>query len=97
MGSERKQPAREVLLVNQAGPQGTREGNGQLGALVVRHFAGCETQRGLIVSIERRLYTIRLRLRSLFRRDRVESELDEELAYHIDRQIQEGVREGLSP
>ena len=37
-----------------------------------------------------------LRLRSLFRREQVEHELDEELQYHLDRQIEEGVRSGLT-
>lgn len=35
--------------------------------------------------LERWIYTIPLRLRSLFRRDRVEQELDEELRYHLER------------
>ncbi len=35
--------------------------------------------------VERWRYTIPLRLRSLFRRDRVESELDEELRFHVER------------
>jgi putative ABC transport system permease protein len=40
---------------------------------------------------------LRLRLRSLFRRTRVEHELDEELQYHLDRQIEEGLARGLAP
>jgi hypothetical protein len=39
----------------------------------------------------------RLRLRSLLSRGRVERELDEELRYHLDRQIEEGVSAGMSP
>ena len=42
-------------------------------------------------------YTLPLRLRSLFRRDQVERELDEELRYHIDRQIEENIARGLTP
>jgi predicted permease len=38
-----------------------------------------------------------LRLRSLVRRGRVESELDEELQFHLERKIEEGVAGGLSP
>jgi macrolide transport system ATP-binding/permease protein len=34
------------------------------------------------------LYTIPLRLRSLLRRSQVERELDEELNYHIERQVE---------
>ncbi|HET8924998.1 MAG TPA: ABC transporter permease [Candidatus Acidoferrum sp.] len=43
------------------------------------------------------LYTIPLRFRSLFRRRRVEQELDEELQYHLERKIEEGIAKGLSP
>src|SRR5215475_5731298 len=41
-------------------------------------------------------YTIPLRLRSLFRRSQVEQELDEELRYHVERQIEENVARGMS-
>ena len=43
------------------------------------------------------LKTLPLRLRSLFRRPRVEQELDEELRYHIDRQIEAHLENGLTP
>jgi macrolide transport system ATP-binding/permease protein len=43
------------------------------------------------------LYTIPLRLRSLFRRRHVEQELDEELQFHLERKIEEGIAHGLSP
>src|SRR5215475_15266268 len=42
-------------------------------------------------------YTVPLRLRSLFRRSQVEQELDEELRYHIDRQIEESIAKGMAP
>src|SRR5215510_192337 len=42
-------------------------------------------------------YTIPLRLRSLFRRARVEQELDEELCYHIDRKTEEHIAKGMTP
>jgi predicted permease len=41
-------------------------------------------------------YTVPLRLRSLFRRARVEQELDEELRYHIERQIEENISKGMT-
>lgn len=45
-----------------------------------------------------RLFTIAmLRLRSLFRRDDVERELNDELQYHVERQTEENVRQGMSP
>jgi predicted permease len=46
--------------------------------------------------LERWIYTVPLRLRSLLRRGRVEQELDEELGYHLERQIEENVARGMS-
>ena len=40
---------------------------------------------------------VRLRLRSLFRRDAVEAELQRELALHLDEQIDEYVATGMTP
>ena len=37
-----------------------------------------------------------IRLRALFRRDAVEGELDDELSFHYDQQIEKFVRSGLS-
>src|ERR1700741_5069671 len=42
-------------------------------------------------------YTVPLRLRSLFRRAKVEQELDKELRYHLDRQIEELIAKGMTP
>jgi predicted permease len=42
-------------------------------------------------------YTAPLRLRSLFRRAQVEQELDEELRYHLERQIEEHIARGMAP
>ena len=35
-------------------------------------------------------------LRSLFRRNRVEQELDEELRYHFDRQVEDNLAAGMT-
>jgi predicted permease len=43
------------------------------------------------------LYTIPLRLRSLFRHRHVEQELNEELQFHLAQKIEEGIAKGLSP
>lgn len=40
---------------------------------------------------------LRMRLRSLFRRARVERELDEELRYHLDRETDFNIAQGMSP
>ncbi len=42
-------------------------------------------------------FTVPLRLRSIFRHGRVESELDEELRFHLEQKTEEGIAEGLSP
>jgi predicted permease len=42
-------------------------------------------------------YALPLRLRSLFRRQRVEQDLDEELQYHLERKIEENIAQGLTP
>src|SRR5262249_2197568 len=42
-------------------------------------------------------YTLPLRLRSLFRRAQVEQELDEELRYHLERQIEQNLAKGMTP
>ena len=47
--------------------------------------------------VEHWLYTLPLRLRSLFRRRRVQQELDEELQYHLEQRIEDGVARGLTP
>ena len=46
--------------------------------------------------LEHWLYTVPLRLRSLFRRRRVEQELDEELRYHLEEAIRERTDSGMS-
>jgi putative ABC transport system permease protein len=45
---------------------------------------------------ERWIYSIPLRLRSLFRRDDVERELDEELQFHLEQKTQQYVAAGLA-
>lgn len=47
-------------------------------------------------SIDRALRKVALRLRSLVRRSRVEAELDEEMAYHLERQIELNIARGMS-
>src|ERR1044072_6625460 len=47
--------------------------------------------------IEHWWYTAPLRLRSLFRRRHVEQELDEELQFHLEKKIEDGIAAGLAP
>src|SRR6185437_16509396 len=47
--------------------------------------------------LEHWIYTVPLRLRALFHRNRLGSELDEELRDHLDRQIEFNLASGMSP
>ena len=47
--------------------------------------------------IEHWFFKLPLTLKSVFRRGRVESELDEELRFHLEHKIEEGIAEGLPP
>jgi putative ABC transport system permease protein len=49
------------------------------------------------MGVEHWIYSLPLRLRSLFHRRQVEAELDEELQYHLQQKIEEGIGQGLSP
>jgi predicted permease len=47
--------------------------------------------------VEHWFYTIPLRLRSIFRRNRMERELDEELQIHLEQSIRQGIAMGKTP
>jgi predicted permease len=49
------------------------------------------------MGFEHWLYSIPLKLRSLFRRNRVEQELDDELQYHFERKTEEFLGQGMTP
>lgn len=44
-----------------------------------------------------RFASLRVAVRSVFRRSRVEAELNEEVQYHLDRLIDQGLAAGLAP
>ena len=44
----------------------------------------------------RRIQTISHRIRSLFRKNKVEAELSDELRFHMDRQIAENIASGMT-
>jgi hypothetical protein len=46
--------------------------------------------------MSRRLDSLRLRLRALFRRARVENEMNDELAFHLEREIEKRLAAGMS-
>ena len=43
------------------------------------------------------IYTIPLRLRSLFRRREADQELDEELQYHVELRAEQNIAKGMTP
>src|SRR5215831_8617527 len=47
--------------------------------------------------MRRRSYKIRLRVRSLFRKSRVEQELSNEIRFHLEKLIEENVARGMTP
>src|SRR5712691_3028787 len=52
---------------------------------------------GLRMRLEHWLYTIPLRIRSLFRRSKVEQELDEELPLHLEQLMAQQIAAGKTP
>src|SRR5438876_8864164 len=83
-------PAGEVLFLDAAGPQETSERAGAMGAPVGRHRLSAPG--GLRM---RRFIRIQLWLRSLFRRNRVETETAEEFQFHLERLTEENRAAGM--
>src|SRR5262249_27354159 len=82
----------KVLLPHGFGAETTGKGVGKLGSAVDGHqHSG---PRGLVVRI---LDKVRLRLRSLFRRPTIDSELEAELRFHLDQLIEENISSGMPP
>jgi putative ABC transport system permease protein len=66
-------------------------------ALHILFRFACAKRKEDAMRFEHWIYTIPLRLRSLFRRRRVEQELDEELRYHLERKTEELLAQGMTP
>jgi hypothetical protein len=76
-----KQPARQILFTD----PGRKEAAGRrTGELWGQHDM-------------RTLDIVKLRLRSLFHKDRVDGELEEELKYHLEHQTQRNLEAGMPP
>src|SRR5689334_8266331 len=97
--ADREQPPRKVLRADAPGPPAARVGGRELAALVGRDLVPRAALGGLsnAMRLEHWRFTAPLRLRSIFRRGRVEDEMDEELRFHLEHKIEEGIAEGLSP
>src|SRR5207302_2437057 len=72
-----------------------RRGHRQLPAGAAR-FAR-RPDGGLEVRVMRWVDKLQMRLRSLLRRPRVEQELDDELRFHLEQQVEENLAAGMSP
>src|ERR1019366_3974037 len=91
--ADREQPAREVLFAHSPRPKAAPVGGGELAAAVDRHLARRPPFRniGSVMRMEHWWFTAPLRLKSILRGRHVERELDEELQFHLDSNIEEGV------
>src|SRR5258706_4199244 len=99
METVRRYPAPKFFFPPPAWQKATRIGGGELAAAVLGHLARHPVFRGLgeVMRMEHWWFTARLRLRSILRGRRVERELDEELQFHLECKIEEGITNGLSP
>src|SRR5258708_6122080 len=97
MEGQREEPASEVLLTDAPRASSIAKGSGELDAALRRHLTSDAVEGGIMMRLVNWFYTFPLRLRSLFRRDRVERDLDEELAYHMEQTTAAYIARGLSP
>src|SRR3954462_758579 len=96
MGRQREQPAGEELNPYPGGRTRAGAGNRPAGGTCRGHLA--HRPAGVTEDQAMRAWTqLSMRLRSVFRRRRVEQELDDELRYHIERQIEVNVAAGMPP
>jgi hypothetical protein len=94
--SENNRRAKYYRLTPRAAGNWNREAaNWDRLASAISHVV--KLKEGSPMRLERWLYTVPLRFRSLFRRAIVEQELDEELRYHIERLTEEHIARGVSP
>src|ERR1700693_4417665 len=96
MVGQRKRPPREILHADSRRPQIPGARSGPVGAPVGGDFA----HRTRSVKGGKRMRVsniVRMRLRALFRRNRVEQDLDEELRDYVERDTEENIRAGVPP
>src|SRR5215470_12347004 len=92
MAADGDGPNGQVLLAYAFGKKVSRKRVGKLGSTVDSN------QPGRSGGLAMRLFDkARLRLRSLFRRQAVELELEAELIFHLDQLIEENIASGMSP
>src|SRR6185436_1396831 len=82
-------PPRQVLPPHRVGPTSAHGRSAGMGAHGQRHRPRDEARMTF--------NDLKLRLRALLRPNRVEQELDEELAFHIEREARKLIDEGMTP
>src|SRR5580700_2430900 len=93
MGLFGKQPQGQVLLADARRTQATCGRSGKLGAHVCDDQPGAERELAM-----RELFrTLTHRLAALFRRRRLEDDLDEELRSHLEMAVELNMRKGMTP
>src|SRR5208282_2310147 len=89
MAANRYRPRRQVLCINQAGPQAVGGRSSPLGAI---------DGGGSTYSSDRRVGVNLMRwYRRFFRRGLTEKQLEAELRFHLDQQIADYVAAGMAP
>ena len=96
VAAQREQPPREILFAHAAGPSSAAEGERHAGNVSPMPSRWSFNSRRRDMPFERWRYVLPLRLRSLFRGTAVERELDEELQFHLERQIELNVERGMT-
>src|ERR1700677_4438018 len=92
MGSLGKQSTRQVLQLNENRPPKPR----LRGGCLAETYRGCGASSTGRLGVWSMWSDLNIRIRSLFRKDRVEEELDDELRFHLDHQLQKYVSSGMS-
>src|ERR1700676_4035622 len=92
MAVHRDRPDGKVLLAHAPRPPPIGQGTGKLDAPLHR-----DQSRGSGGLTMRALYKARVRIRSLFWRRKVESELENELRFHLDQLVEENIAAGVEP
>src|SRR5829696_2914442 len=96
MGQLGKQPASQVLPAHAGRTEAARGRNEELGTPF--HRSRARACRALNSSGGSPMFrNLSVRLSSLFRRERLERELDTELRYHIDMLVEQNVARGMTP
>src|SRR5207237_9897416 len=81
---DRPRPPREILLAHSPRPRAPGRRSRELEEDFLGDHAGRAAEGGVAVSWRKWILVVPLRLRSLFLRRRVERDLQDELAFHLD-------------